>query len=106
MTTKLKQKLATAYSKDPELVCEKAKAGETLGNDAKYLFEVLGLEKSDLIRLERLGLAVKARYDTQNSKKKTWVKNPDKDSETPILAVPVTGSHRSRWIIFKEALDV
>jgi len=74
-----KDKVKAAALKDPEIICAKDKAGETLGSDAKYLEEILGIGKSDLIRLERLGLAVKARYETKQG-------------------------HRIRWLIFSEAL--
>lgn len=78
---KVREKVKRAVEIDPSIICPKAKVTETLGSDRHYLNDVLGLTKSDLIRLERLGLAVKARYVVQD-----------------------TGQHRIRWILFEEAL--
>lgn len=80
MSPALKTKLIKAFEKDPDILCRKAEVQETLGSDARYLDEVLGLNKSDLIRLERLGLSFKARYETK-------------------------AGHRIRWVIYKEALE-
>ncbi len=76
----LKEKLNKAYEKDLSVACEASAVGETLGNNPTYLEEVHGITKSDLIRLERKALALKARYVTP------------------------CGEHRVRWIIFKGAL--
>jgi hypothetical protein len=81
-------KLKDAAYLDSALLTPKAKAGETFGHNPAYL-ETLGLTKSDLIRLSRLGFALKARYATKNKKR-------------PHL----TGPHRTRWILFSEVLDV
>lgn len=78
-------KLKKAAEKDPQILCPRDKVEETLGSDPKYLENELGLTKSDMIRLERLGLAIRARYATSNKRK------PD-----------VTGPHRVRWVIFLE----
>ncbi len=73
-------KLRIAVSRDPEIVVPRSKAADTLGSDAHYLNDILHLSKSDLIRLSRLGFAFKARYVTGS------------------------GVHRTRWVIFEEAL--
>ncbi len=82
MNYALKARLRDAYERDPEILCPKDKIEETLGSDPHYLNDILGLDKSDLIRLERLGFAMKARYVVKGS-----------------------GEHRVRWLIFQEALD-
>ncbi len=81
-------KLKKAVEKDLEIVCAKADVATTLGSDANYLLDVLGITKSDLVRLERLGFAVRALYDTGNRRNKG-----------------VVGPLRVRWVIFKEALE-
>lgn len=100
MKQSLLEKLKKAVEKDPDIICDRTSVEETLGSDANYLHDVLGLTKSDLIRLERLGFALKARYATQ-SKRKIAIKN----SEGNIELKDVTGPHRVRWLIFKEALE-
>ncbi len=90
MSEQIKKKIRIAAEKDPDILCSKEELGETLGNNPDYLEDVLGITKSDLIRLERLGLAMKARYSTEN--------------KTLRGKLGVTGPHRTRWIIFKEAV--
>ena len=70
-------KFRVALEKDPEIAVDRTKAEETLGSDPRWLLE-LGLTKGNLIQLERIGLALKARYSTKQG-------------------------HRVRWILFKEA---
>lgn len=77
----LRSKLSAAYKQDPELMCDKDNIGKTFGHNPKYLEEVLGINKSDLQKLEKLGLAVKAHYRVQAS-----------------------GELRVRWLIFKGAI--
>lgn len=89
MKQSLVDKIKDAAQADSTLLCSRAKVEETLGNDARYLEEVLGISKSDLIRLERKGLALKARYEMARLDKK-----------------PVTGTHRTRWIIFDDVLNL
>lgn len=76
------EKLQIAATTDPDILCDRSQIEETIGSDPKYLEEILNLTKGDLIRLERLGFAFKARYVTNSGK----------------------GPHRIRWIIFKEAV--
>lgn len=89
MTQVLRLKLQQAYQTDPDIFSERGSEQETLGSDVHYLEDILHLDKSDLIRLEREGLAFKARYEMRR-----------RDSK------PITGTHRTRWVIYKEALDV
>ena len=98
MKAELSKKLQSAYEKDSDIFCEKSEAGETLGSNPNYLLDVFGITKSDLIRLERLGYAVKARYATVNPRKRFMFETADKK---PIF---LTGPHRTRWIIFKDVL--
>jgi hypothetical protein len=78
----VKAKLQKASIQDPSIICEKDKVSETLGSNPDYLKDVFNITKSDLIRLEREGLAMKARYEVEK-----------------------TREHRIRWLIFKEALE-
>lgn len=82
--TKLERtkKLKRMFEVDPSIFCDKNKIEETLGSNPAYLEDVFGLTKSDLIRLEREGLAFKARYRVEK-----------------------TGEHRVRWILFTEAVN-
>lgn len=75
------ERLRLAYGQDPEIVVERKDVENTLGSDPGWLNE-LGLEKQDLLRLERMGFAIKARYVISKSK-----------------------VHRVRWILLKEALQ-
>lgn len=96
--TKAWDKVLAAVAKDPSILCERGKEGETFGHNPAYLADVFGITKSDLIRLERAGLAVKARYVTRNPRNVSYFNDPV--TKEPI---PVDGPHRVRWIIFKEA---
>lgn len=82
MSVALFHKLHKVFGLDPKVFCKKEEVVEVLGSNPDYLLE-LGLTKSDLIRLERLGLAVKARYVVEKTK-----------------------MHRVRWLLFTEALSV
>lgn len=84
--TRVLEKFVDAYTADPGILCERGKETETFGSDAHYLNDILDLTKNDLIRLERLGYAIKARYVTKNKR------HPDID-----------GPHRVRWLLFKES---
>lgn len=79
--------LTHAVSQDPKILTPKDQVEKSLGEDPRYL-ESLGLEKHHLIRLERMGLAIKARYQTENKRRRA-----------------VTGPHRVRWIILEGALS-
>lgn len=83
------QKLIGAYEKDPTILTDRSKIEETLGNDPRWLNE-LGLDKKDLIKLQKMGLAHKAYYETDRNKKRRMVGN-----------YMVTGPIRTRWILFK-----
>lgn len=94
----VRKKLEKAALKDPMIFCERSDLDKTLGNDFYYLRDLFGFTKSDLIRLERLGFAFKARYQTENkSNRKVRI---SKDVE-----IPVTGPHRIRWVLFKDVLN-
>ena len=99
MKQELLNKVKAAVEKDPEVVCGKEDIETTLGNDANYLKDIHGLTKNDLIRLERAGLALKARYATKGKRKCFTV-----DKEGNKTTYDITGPHRVRWLIFKEAL--
>lgn len=104
MKQELKAKLVMASRRDPELVCDKADTDKVLGHNPDYLLEVHSITKSDLIRLERLGLALKARYETRHPKADLIDKiNAARPEEKPLVCK--TGTHRTRWLIFKEALN-
>lgn len=82
--------LISAYEKDPTILTDRGKVNETLGSDPRWLLE-LGLSKNDLIRLERLGLAYKAHYETETNRKKKRM----------VGQYTVSGPIRARWILFK-----
>jgi hypothetical protein len=81
----LSDRLRAAVTQDPAILTERTELEKTLGQDPRWLSE-LGIEKADLIRLSRLGYAIKARYEIKKQRKKS------------------TGPHRIRWIIFSDAL--
>ena len=88
---------------NPNLCVPREKIGETLGFNPEELFDMYGITKSDLIRLERLGLAIKARYEVRHPKTELW----DKLDEVAIKLKkpPVSrknGTHRVRWILIQE----
>ncbi len=87
----LRTKIQTAMEKDPTLLSGKAELATTLGHNPDYLLDILGITKQDLIRLEKLGFAMKARYVIENKTRRG--------------RIGVTGPHRNRWIIFSEVLD-
>lgn len=70
------EKLAIAISKDRDIIIPRSKIQESLGSDFCWLVH-LGLTKGDLIKLERDGRAIKARYSAKDG-------------------------HRVRWLIFEE----
>lgn len=80
MNPNLLDRLKHAIGRDPEIVVSREDIGTTTGQDPRWLAD-LGLEKRDLIRLQRKGFAIKAHYQTK---------------EGPV---------RVRWIIFKEAVE-
>jgi len=90
------EKVKAAAEKDESIYTERGKETETFGHNPLMLLEVHGITKSDLIRLERRGLAKKARYVTRNTRNIGYFK--DAEGET----VRVDGPHRTRWILFKE----
>lgn len=93
---KITETLKLLAQQDPSLCVDRDKVDETFGHHPDYLFDTYGITKSDLIRLERLGLAMKARYVTRNKTGKAYFK----DAEGNL--VPVDGEHRVRWVLFKE----
>lgn len=82
------RKVRVAYEEDSSILCAKKEYFEVLGNNPDYLADQYGITKSDLAYLERQGLALKARYETNNPK--SGLK---------------TGPHRTRWLVFTEVLD-
>lgn len=91
------EKVQAAAEKDDSIYTERGKETETFGHNPQFLLEVHGITKSDLIRLERLGLALKARYVTRNPRNVSYFN----DNEGK--PIPLDGPHRVRWILFKEA---
>lgn len=91
------EKVKAAAEKDPAILCERGKEFETFGSNPQYLLDVFGITKSDLIRLERLGLAAKARYVIRNPRNVSYFKDAEGNP------VPVDGPHRVRWLLFKES---
>lgn len=73
---------------NPTLCVTKDQIDQTLGYNPLELLERYGFTKNDLIRLEREGRAFKARYEVRHP-------NPKKG---------VCGTHRTRWILLKEAV--
>ncbi len=99
-------KLKNAYEKDPKIFTERGAESETFGSNPDYLRDVFNITKNDLIRLEREGLAIKARYETRHPKAELYEKL--NEARTKIGQQPIvcqTGTHRVRWIIFKEAIN-
>jgi hypothetical protein len=90
------EKVRAAAEKDETIYTERGKETETFGHNPAYLLDTHGITKSDLIRLERLGLATKARYVTRNKSGRWQFK--DAEGEKIIY----DGPHRVRWILFKE----
>lgn len=96
MKQSLKDKLMAAATQDPKLYAERGKEDETFGHNPEYLEDMFGITKSDLIRLERSGMAIKARYVTRNPRKVSYFNDEEGNP------VAVDGPHRVRWILFKE----
>jgi len=93
------EKVRAAAENDPTLLTDRDKLGETLGHNPAYLLDVHGITKSDLIRLERKGLAMKARYEVTSKNKRYFSKEiAEKNPE-----LHITGTHRVRWILFRES---
>lgn len=95
MKQSLKDRIRLAAMQDKEILVSREQVESTLGQDPRYL-QTLGLEKSDLIQLERLGLAIKARYATTN-KAARWA-HLEEDKRP-------TGPQRVRWIILQGAAE-
>lgn len=91
------EKVKAAAEKDATIYTERGKESDTFGHNPLMLLEVHGITKSDLIRLERKGLAKKARYVTRNKSGRWQFK--DAEGEKTMY----DGPHRTRWILFKEA---
>lgn len=91
------EKVLAAAEKDETIFTERGKETDTFGHNPLMLLEVHGITKSDLIRLERRGLAMKARYVTRNKTGKSYFKDKENQSVT------VDGPHRVRWVLFREA---
>lgn len=102
----LKNKLIKAYSADVEVLTPLDKISTTFGHNPDYLLDIHGITKSDLIRLERLGYAIKARYETAHPKAKMFEEINKKREELKLPPVFCkNGTHRIRWIIKLEVLD-
>lgn len=95
-------RIQLAYEKDPEILCDKSQVDNNLGHNPDYLLDIHGITKADLIRLERLGLAMKARYETRHPKAGLY-ESAYKQGLSPTQYVCKTGTHRVRWLIFKGA---
>lgn len=54
-------------------MCSKEEIENTFGNNPAYLLDVFGITASDLLRLEKAGYAVKARYETKQGHRIRWV---------------------------------
>lgn len=90
------EKVLAAAGKDETIFTERGKETDTFGHNPQFLLDVHGITKSDLIRLERLGLATKARYVTRNKSGRWQFKDAEGEK------VMYDGPHRVRWILFKE----
>lgn len=80
MNKRIIQKITKAFEQDPDLLVTREQLQTTLGHNPAYLEEILGITKSDLLRLSRRGLALKAVY-------------------------PTVAGVRVRWFLFKEILE-
>lgn len=113
MRATLIEKVRIASEKDAELLCSRDQLESVLGHNPDYLLEVHGITKNELIRLERKGLAFKAKYEVAHPKTAVWDRIDAKIQEhnskmenAPLPLVPrKNGTHRVRWIIFREVLD-
>lgn len=86
---------------DPNLCVEKGAIDTTFGHNPDYLLDTYGITKTDLIRLERLGLALKARYETRHPRAEFYEKlNEKRDPSLPPF-VCKSGTHRVRWVLFR-----
>ena len=97
---------------DKSLYCPRDKVTETFGHNPAYLLDTHGLTKGNLIRLERLGLAMRAMYEVRHPRADFWdkldaalaeqyAKNPPTD-ESPCPTVPRRhGTYRVRWLLFR-----
>lgn len=92
---KIIETLQLLSRQDPKLCVDRDKVDETFGYNPQELLDRYGITKSDLIRLERLGLAMKARYVTRNTRNVSYFKDVEGKP------VAVDGPHRVRWILFK-----
>lgn len=87
MKEELLARLKKALEKDPFIICKPEQFDKHPGRPLEYL-EGLGLLKSDLKRLERLKMAIRARYwDTPTME---YRRNPGSK---------YCGGHRLRWIL-------
>jgi hypothetical protein len=72
MNNGLKVRLARAIHNDNSILSNPTKLTEAIGYSLEYL-ESLGLEKRDLIRLERIGKAIRGRLPTKAGHVLRWV---------------------------------
>lgn len=73
---RLFEKLKAAIEADPEVIVPKDKLGESEGYNLAY-WDVLGLSKTDMKKLERKGLAIRG-YTPRGSKSKLFPWEPHK----------------------------
>jgi hypothetical protein len=88
-------KVLAAAESDDTIFTERGKEMETFGHNPQFLLDAHGITKSDLIRLERLGLAKKARYVTRNKSGRWQFKDAEGEK------IMYDGPHRVRWILFR-----
>lgn len=92
VSNRIKDKIRLAYMQDKTVCTKRGELSTTFGKNPLELLELYDITKADLIRLERRGFAMKARYATEN--------------KTVRGRNGVTGPHRIRWVIFDDLLDV
>lgn len=86
--TNLNARVKAALEKDPRIVTTKLEleTGAAMGYPLGYI-ESLGLTKSDLIRLERHGLAMRGRLPTAQGHQNRWVLLAELDRASEINAI-------------------
>lgn len=93
------EKVLVAAEKDPSILIDRSDLNKTLGSNPAYLLDVHGITKSDLIRLEREGLAMKTRYEV-SVKQKRYISRETAEQNP---GAHITGTHRVRWVLFRKA---
>lgn len=87
---KLYNRVKHAVQQDSSIVVERSKVSEYTGATTKYL-QTLGLTKSDLLRLERAGLAIRG-YLPKNIRQE-------------LDGTSKHDGYERRWLLIKDAIE-